>query len=103
MTQSDELRAKLNGETARIAWAELARFHARGSVLAVSPTVDLVEVAVALAEDDTDRVRDWLAAGEVTAVSDHQAGLWHARKEVMWAVVVAPWVVVQPEPSGDVS
>lgn len=97
------LRAKLNGETARIGWAELAPFQAQGKVVAVSRTLDLVDVAAAVAADDTTRVKTWLEEGSVLPVSDSQATDWQAQQVELWAVVVAPWVLVQPELTGDAS
>lgn len=102
MTEQDRdvVRAKLNGETARIAWHELERFHAQGSVLAVVPDLDLVEVATVLAQDEAGQLRQWLDGGQVAHVSDEQARRWHAEAAELWAVVVAPWVVVQAEEQG---
>lgn len=97
------LRAKLNGETARIRWAELASFHAQGKVMAVSRTLDLVEVAAAVAEDNSARVKEWLEEGSMLPVSESQASDWQAQEVELWAVVVAPWVLVQPEQTGDAS
>ncbi|HTH44438.1 MAG TPA: DUF2288 family protein, partial [Oxalicibacterium sp.] len=39
------LHAKLNMETAQMAWSELLRYFAGGHVIAVSSELDLVEVA----------------------------------------------------------
>ena len=45
------LRAKLNLETARIPWAELQRFFARGVAVWIAPGLDLVDTAVAFSQD----------------------------------------------------
>ncbi|ODU01956.1 MAG: hypothetical protein ABS89_06365 [Thiobacillus sp. SCN 63-1177] len=66
MTPSDILRAKLNLETAQLGWPELERHFARGDVIKV-----IARAGIADAED------------------------WHARQPLFWAVVVAPWVLVQ--------
>lgn len=95
--QEDEaiLRAKLNGETARLAWPELQRHFARGVVITVSPEIDLVEVAVRLAQDDKARVQGWMQGGQIGHAQDEDARGWNARRAELWAVVVAPWVLVQ--------
>lgn len=90
-----DLRTRLNGETARIRWPELERHFARGVVVAVAPELDLIDVAVAMAEDDTATVTPWLASGQVARPSAEQAQQWVARQPLFWAVVVAPWVLVQ--------
>ena len=63
------LYAKLLGETAPIAWQELQPFFARGVVLWVAATLDLIAVALAVAEDDKASISAWLAAGQVNALS----------------------------------
>ncbi|MHB1590378.1 MAG: DUF2288 family protein, partial [Sulfuricella sp.] len=50
--QDDILRAELNRETARIAWKELLRFFAAGTVIAVSQDLDLIEVAIQISNDN---------------------------------------------------
>lgn len=89
------LRAKLNAETGKLAWAELQRPFARGVVVKVSATLDLVEVALAVSRDDAARVADWARAGQIARASDADARTWQAEQTVLWAVVAAPWVLVQ--------
>lgn len=87
--------AQLNAETGRMDWRALARHFARGVVVKVGAGVDLVEVAAAFARDDRATVQGWLAAGAIAKAGDADAGRWHARQATFWAVVVAPWVLVQ--------
>lgn len=88
-------RARLNLETARISWRELEKFHARGQVVQVAQGMDLVEVGAALIEDDSPRVKDWLAQGVMGGVADADAHRWHHEDTQVWSLVVAPWVLVQ--------
>ena len=85
------LYAKLLGETAAITWQELQPFFARGALLQVAGEADLVEVAVAVAEDDQAKVAAWLTGGQLAKMPAEQAQDWLD----LWAVVVAPWVLVQ--------
>jgi len=87
--------ARLNTETAKIEWAELERHFARGVVVRVAKGLDLVKVAAAMVDDDKDAVQGWMNAGLVARATDKDAKRWGKEKPVMWAVVVAPWVVVQ--------
>jgi hypothetical protein len=89
------LYAKLHGETARISWTELQPFFARGTVLWVDGAHDLVAVAEALADNRRAEVADWLAGARLARLTDEQAERWCAREPVLWAVVVAPWVLAQ--------
>lgn len=89
------LHAKLNLETAPIAWNDLQRFFAQGMVYNVSPDVDLIDVAYAISVDDAASVKQWMDKGQFAAVSDEQAAAWYKTSAVLWSVVVKPWVLVQ--------
>jgi hypothetical protein len=91
----EELLAHFNAQTARLAWPELARHFARGVVVKVAPGMDLVAVAVAMAQDRAEQIENWTRAGQLLRASDEDAQYWHEQGSVFWAVVVAPWVLVQ--------
>lgn len=88
-------RRKVNQETARIAWKELLRFFAAGTVIAVNPGLDLVDVAFQMSQDNKAQVEAWLTAGKIARVSDDLAREWLEADAMLWAVVVKPWIVVQ--------
>jgi hypothetical protein len=101
MSESSEiLRAKLNLETARLAWPEIERHFARGVVVRVKPGFDLIEAALAVAENRAAEVQGWLADGTLAKPEADEAQRWHAAQQVFWGVVVAPFVIVQ-ETAGD--
>ncbi|HEX5363690.1 MAG TPA: DUF2288 domain-containing protein [Gallionella sp.] len=98
MTESslqDINRTSINLETSRIAWKELQRFFASGAAVAVSPELDLVDVAFQISEDNRSQVEQWLVAGLVGKVTDEQALAWFEADADVWAVVVNPYVLVQ--------
>ncbi len=96
MSEADELlRAKLNAETGKLTWSELERHFARGVVIKVAGEVDLVEVAVAMSHDDKVVVQAWLDQGLIARASTEDAITWHAQQSQFWAVVAAPWVLIQ--------
>lgn len=89
------LRAHLNGETGKLSWKELERHFARGVVIRVVPGLDLVEVATRIANDDKQAVAQWMNAGQISRASIEDAHDWNQRQPNFWAVVTAPWVLVQ--------
>ncbi|MEP3562957.1 MAG: DUF2288 domain-containing protein [Marinobacter sp.] len=95
MSSPDELKAKLNLETSRIHWHELQTYYARGHVVRVEPDLDLLEVAAQLTADNKTQFEQWLASGSVGDVSPDLARAWYEKNSELWAVVVAPWVLVQ--------
>ncbi len=93
--REDLLRREYHGQTARIPWRELQTHYARGSVVLVAPELDLVEVAVQLGLDNAAQFQQWIDGGQVAAASDEQAKGWYQQDRELWAVVAAPWVLVQ--------
>ncbi len=90
------LRQEYHNQTARIRWHDLQTYYAHGSVIAVAPGLDLVEVAVQLGLDNTAQFQDWIAEHRVSPVRDEQALAWYEADAEVWAVVAPPWVLVQP-------
>lgn len=93
--QLDIMRAQLNTETAQADWAALQGFFAKGVLIQVSSHLDLVDVAAHIACDDHAAVQAWMASGKVVKLGDETAADWHSRNPLLWAVVVAPWILVQ--------
>jgi len=93
----EQIAARLNTETARIEWKELERHFARGILLTVSSELDLVEVGAHMIHDDKHIIDAWLESGELEKTSDDDARRWSGgeSESELWAVVVAPWVLVQ--------
>jgi hypothetical protein len=91
----DELRLRLNLETAQMPWSELQRWYASGNMVAVGASLDLVEVAVRIARDDTVLIQQWMSEGLLAKISDAQAEAWLAADASPWTVVVRPWILVQ--------
>ena len=89
------LREEFHSQTARIQWRDLQTYYAHGSVVKVAAGLNLVDVAVQLGLDNTSRFQAWIEAGEVAPVTDQQALDWYETNAELWAVVAAPWVLVQ--------
>lgn len=91
----ESLRAKLNAETAKIRWQELEPHFERGAVIVVDVPLDLVQVAQCVVDDDQASVSAWLGSGKMCRATPEHAADWRQRDPQLWAVVTAPWVLVQ--------
>ncbi len=91
----ETLYAELVGQTARIEWTELERFFAKGQILKIAPTLDLVDVAMAMVRDRAESVGVWREAGEIDALDTDTARRWATGDTTLWAVVTPPWILVQ--------
>ncbi|MDB4076995.1 DUF2288 domain-containing protein [Porticoccaceae bacterium] len=95
VTERQALVARLNSETAKISWLELQKHYASGNVLGVAAGADLIQVAIALNEDNATQVQSWLSDKSVFEVTDEQAMEWFESQTILWALVIPPFVLVQ--------
>lgn len=95
MNDTESLKGKLLGETAKLAWSELERHFARGVLINIAGDLDLIDVAMAIANDNTHQVQAWLDADQLSRPDMDDAKRWHDNQAVFWSVVVAPWVLIQ--------
>ena len=89
------IREKFESEIAPVPWKDLQRSFARGITLYVTPDLNLVDVAVEIAEDNTSAVETWMENRKIVVVSDDQARAWLDSNEDLLTAIVKPWVLIQ--------
>lgn len=100
MTEHEtSIYTKLNLDSGKLTWQEMQPHFARGAVVRVSPELDLIEVGAAMAADEAETLSRWIRDGRVGRATETEARDWNARSPLFWAIVVAPWVLVQEIPS----
>ena len=90
-----DLYAQLLGQTARMSWAEIMPIFAKGMALWVASNQDLVAVAEQIINDDKKSVSALMQQKALHHLKDEQALDFQQRDPELWAVVVAPWLIVQ--------
>ncbi len=96
MTEPEaSVRDLLNSQTGKLGWPELQRHFARGVVIKVAPDLDLVDTAALMVKDDKEAIEVLTRSGQMERASTEDAKGWESARPVFWAVVVAPWVLVQ--------
>lgn len=95
LTDPDVAKAYILGQTSTIQFSELARPFAQGHVMFVDRKVDLVDVGVAVVQDNAQAIGKWQQAGQLDVVTDQQAKLWFDADTTVWAFVVEPYIFVQ--------
>ncbi len=77
-------------------WSILRPHSQRNALFVVSPTLDLMTVARAVASDDTARVSEWLSSGSLARPTASQIAEWDAApSRTFEAIVVAPYVLMR--------
>tara|TARA_B110000211_G_scaffold32546_1_gene32922 strand:+ start:227 stop:553 length:327 start_codon:yes stop_codon:yes gene_type:complete len=94
-TEEQELIARLNSETAKIAWHDLQTHYAAGNVLGIAADADLIKVAIEFNRDNATQIQQWLADSSLFEISDKQATDWYESNQELWALVIPPFVLVQ--------
>jgi hypothetical protein len=96
---SSPLRDKLKSEVLATGVSELMPHFARGALLLVGPTLDLLDVACAIAEDDRVQIEGLIARGKLSRASDAHAREFVSQPTLRFQfVIVQPWVVAQVLP-----
>ena len=93
--EGDDGPNQLAAESGQLGWAELVRYFARGVVIKVDPSLDLIEVGQCMASDNSEQLQQWLDASLMARASDDDARAWTAKEPQFMALVTAPWVLVQ--------
>ena len=77
-------------------WTDLKAHADRGALWFIDRTLALLDVAIAIAEDDADQVKVWLEAQLLVRATPEQISDCAKRTGQDWeAVVVAPYVIVR--------
>ena len=94
---NEDIRVRdiLNAQTGQLDWSELVRHFARGVVVCVAPGEDLVTVAESMVGDNQAAINQLNEQGRLRRAQDDDARRWTEENSRFWAVVVAPWVLVQ--------
>ncbi len=89
----DDKLAKYTGE---VGWEYLKKPYEIGAVLFVDPSLDLAEVGRAFTEDKTESVLAWKGNGDIIQPGPAHAQYWEAENAKFLALVVTPFVLIQP-------
>ena len=90
------MRARLEESLGPVRLSDLGAHLARDAVIVVAPSLDLLDVGVAVAENDTGRIDAWIRDGVVTKPTLEQLERWgRTEGEVAHALVVQPFVLVR--------
>jgi len=103
MAESD-LRQELRGQIQHVRADVLLPHHRRGALLIVTPQVDVLEVAEAVAGDDAERVEALIKAEQVYRPTLADLATWCVDDDMrLQFVILQPYVLAQPIITADPS
>jgi hypothetical protein len=107
---SADLASKLRTEIVKVAWSPLVKHHERDALWLINEDVSLVDVGVALAENDTKSITEWLQSGLMRKPIDVEVSAWEAapKSQHFEFLILQPFVIAiehegpepPPEPEG---
>ncbi len=86
------LADKFKDEVGTVSWSWLRPHEKHKILFQVAETLDLIEVAVAVAEDQTAQVESWLTGGSLMRPTLEQVAKWEKSGGLFSGIIVKPYV-----------
>ena len=86
---------QLKEECAPVFYKEVERFFAKGMLVLIADDLDIIEVALAIQNDESASIQQWIDDKKVVRVNDEHAIGWSENNEPLMAITAVPWVLVQ--------
>ncbi len=96
MSENSLLAAKLKGDVGTVSWSWLRPHQQRGALFLVAEKLDLVEVAVEVAEDRVVQIKAWLENGNLVRPTPNQVAEWEISGGLFSGIIVKPYVFFKP-------
>jgi len=98
------MRERIAETKGEVFWTDLQAHVARDAVIIADAQLDLVDVGMALATNDTKTVEAWIQAGKLQKPSTEDLSRWSLGTNLTFTmVIVQPFVVIHrpvlPQPS----
>jgi hypothetical protein len=91
-----DLRVQLTENLDEAEWEWLIPHVQRDAVILVAVELDLVDVGVAIASDNTLKVQTWIDEALITKPSTAQVGEWNTQHTKRFnTLIIQPYVLVQ--------
>lgn len=92
----EPLREQLSESVDQAEWDWLAPHAGRDALVVVDTALDLVDVGMAIANDDTPTVQHWIAEQLIYKPSVEQLNLWERDRSYRFnALIIEPYVLMQ--------
>ncbi len=77
-------------------WSMLRAHLERGGLILIDDTLDLVDTAVHVSNDDITPIEEWIRAGKIGKPSENQIHIWNEDSQKRFSMlIVSPYVLIQ--------
>ena len=92
----EDICKRLESEMDSARWEWLKPHAERGVVIVVDMMLSMPQVGAAIASDDMEPVKGWLASGMIAKPATEQCQLWNRNSEKLFHfLIIEPFVLVQ--------
>ncbi len=99
---SEDLHAELTEMMGPVQWEWLKPHARRDAVVIVNEQLDLPEVGVAIATNNTQSVERWISEQLIAKPNAEQLTLWSSENKRFNSLIVQPYVLIQqPQDASD--
>ena len=96
MVEDSSLKTKLKDDVGTVSWSWLRPHQPHGSLFLLAEKLDLVEVAVEVAEDRVAQIKVWLENGDLIRPTSDQVAEWEKSGGLFSGIIVKPYVFFKP-------
>lgn len=83
-------------DLAEVHWRELKIHLQRDAIITVAQALDIIDVAVAVADDDKEMVEGWIESEQLAKPTEEQLKGWEKTQEKPFRMlIVQPFILVQ--------
>lgn len=91
-----DVRTQLAEEMGPVAWEVLLPHAKRDALVVVNGDLNLLDVGVAIAQDDTISVQNWISTAQLQKPSPEQLSSWNDNPAKQFrTLIVQPFVLIQ--------
>jgi hypothetical protein len=90
-----DIKTQLTEEMAQIEWKELIPHAQRDAIIVVNESLSLIDVAIAMANDDVVSVQEWIGQSLIHKPSVDELSDWNSNPEQKFnTLIVQPFVLI---------
>ncbi|NJK41930.1 MAG: DUF2288 domain-containing protein [Acaryochloridaceae cyanobacterium SU_2_1] len=91
----EDIQDQLAAEIAEVEWKDLIPHAQRDAIIVVTPCLDLLEVGMAIAQDNSKAVQHWISESLIVKPSAQELSNWHRQPHQRFkTLIVQPFVLV---------